>query len=136
MGNNHWMRLTTLTGWLDRLSPVRSALLVMGLLAVVYVPTATWHGEINVDASAAAAPVWQLAAHGNVYVEDLPSEPLVCRRRRPLREQPSSWNHPLGSALVCAVQKPGHLHRLAVDLGSRLSPPSSRWESSTSCSRD
>lgn len=75
MGNNHWMRLTTLTGWLDRLSPVRSALLVMGLLAVVYVPTATWHGEINVDASAAAAPAWQLAAHGNVYVEDLPSNP-------------------------------------------------------------
>jgi len=61
--------------WLDGLSPLRSSLLVMALLAAIYVPTASWTGDLNVDVIATAAPAWQLASHGNLYVESLPSNP-------------------------------------------------------------
>jgi hypothetical protein len=47
----------------------------MAVLAVVYIPTATWSGDLNVDAQAAAAPAWHLATHGNIYVEDLTWNP-------------------------------------------------------------
>lgn len=56
---------------LDGLSPVRSFLLVVAVLAVVYVPTATWSSDLNVDVDAAVGPAWRLGTHGDVYVENL-----------------------------------------------------------------
>lgn len=65
---------------LDQLSPTQSFLLVVVVLAAVYLPTANWKGPLNVDAEAVAVPAWQLATHGEIYLDGLPGNPWYVSR--------------------------------------------------------